>query len=234
MGSIITVDNVSKTYHAGAAAVHALRNVSMAVPRGRMASVTGRSGSGKSTLLNILTGIDRPSSGVVVIDGAQPAALAENELAVWRGRTIGIVFQFFQLLPTLSVVENVVLPMDFCDAWPRAERFDRAMALLQRVGIAEQARKFPTALSGGQQQRAAIARALANDPPVLVADEPTGNLDSKTARSIFTLFQGLAASGKTIVVVTHETELDDVFDLRVELEDGTVVRTEEPSCALVS
>ena len=237
MGSIITVDNVTKTYRAGDAEIQALRNVSLAVPRGRMTSVTGRSGSGKSTLLNILTGIDRPTSGIVVIDGAFPASLPENRLAVWRGRTIGIVFQFFQLLPTLSVAENVILPMDFCDAWPRAERRDRAMSLLERVGIAEQARKFPSALSGGQQQRAAIARALANDPPILVADEPTGNLDSKTARSIFTLFQQLAAAGKTIVVVTHETEFDDVFHVRFEMEDGAVLRgsaEKEASCALVS
>ena len=237
MGSIITVDNVTKTYRAGTAEIQALRNVSFGVPRGRLTSVTGRSGSGKSTLLNILTGIDKPTSGIVVIDGAFPAALPENELAVWRGRSVGIVFQFFQLLPTLSIVENVVLPMDFCDAWPRPERRDRAMQLLERVGIAEQARKFPSALSGGQQQRAAIARALANDPPIIVADEPTGNLDSKTARSIFTLFQQLAAAGKTIVVVTHETEFDDVFDFRIELEDGAVLRTsaaEEASCARVS
>ncbi len=232
---IITVDKITKTYRSGTAEVKALRNVSLAIPSGSLASVTGRSGSGKSTLLNILTGIDRPTTGVVRIDGAFPASMPENELAVWRGRTIGIVFQFFQLLPTLSVVENVVLPMDFCNTWPAAERQDRALALLERVGIGDQARKFPSSLSGGQQQRAAIARALANDPPILVADEPTGNLDSKTARSIFTQFQELAAAGKTIVVVTHETEFDDVFDLQFELEDGLIVRSggeqEEKSCA---
>jgi putative ABC transport system ATP-binding protein len=238
MPQIIAVDQVTKAYRSGTTTIQALRNVSMSVQRGRMASVTGRSGSGKSTLLNILTGIDRPTSGVVRIDGAFPAAMPENELAIWRGRTAGIVFQFFQLLPTLSVVENVMLPMDFCDTWPGAERRDRALALLERVGIADQAPKFPSSLSGGQQQRAAIARALANDPPILVADEPTGNLDSRTARSIFTLFQELSAAGKTIVVVTHETEFNDVFDLRVELEDGVVLRTteeqEKESCALVS
>ncbi len=225
MESIITVDQVTKSYRSGTAAIQALRNVSISVPRGRMASVMGRSGSGKSTLLNILTGIDRPTTGVVRIAGAFPASMPESQLAIWRGRTIGIVFQFFQLLPTLSVAENVILPMDFCDAWPRAERRDRAMALLERVGIADQAQKFPSALSGGQQQRAAIARALANDPPIIVADEPTGNLDSKTARAIFTLFQKLTASDKTVVVVTHETEFDDVFDIRFELEDGVVLRT---------
>jgi putative ABC transport system ATP-binding protein len=238
MDPLIYAGQVTKTYRSGMAEIQALRNVSFSIDRGRLASITGRSGSGKSTLLNVLTGIDRPTRGIVRIDGTSPVTLAENELAVWRGTTIGIVFQFFQLLPTLTVAENVMLPMDFCNTWPRAERRSRALALLERVGIAEQAGKFPSALSGGQQQRAAIARALANDPPVLVADEPTGNLDSKTARSIFTLFQELATGGKTIVVVTHETEFDDVFDLRLELEDGSVIRTadhrENASCARVS
>ncbi len=227
MEPIIFVDKVTKAYRTGAVEIQALRNVSFSIRRGRMASITGRSGSGKSTLLNVLTGIDRPTRGIVRIDGTSLAIMAESELAVWRGKTIGIVFQFFQLLPTLTVAENVILPMDFCNTWPLPERRDRALALLERVGIAEQANKFPSALSGGQQQRAAIARALANDPPILVADEPTGNLDSKTARSIFTLFQDLAAGGKTVVVVTHETEFDDVFDLRFEMEDGIVLRTTE-------
>ncbi|HSP17179.1 MAG TPA: ABC transporter ATP-binding protein [Thermoanaerobaculia bacterium] len=238
MEPLILVDQVTKAYRSGTVEIQALRNISLSIDRGRMASITGRSGSGKSTLLNVLTGIDRPSRGIVRIAGTSPVSLTENELAVWRGRTIGIVFQFFQLLPTLTVAENVILPMDFCNTWPAAERKDRALALLERVGIAEQAQKFPSSLSGGQQQRAAIARALANDPPILVADEPTGNLDSRTARSIFSLFQQLAAGGKTIVVVTHETEFDAVFDQRIELEDGTVLRSTEPqentSCALVS
>jgi len=225
MNDIITVERVSKTYGGG---IHALRDVTLAVRRGELTAITGRSGSGKSTLLNIITGIDRPSGGLVVIDGAAPASMSERELAVWRGKTVGVVFQFFQLLPTLTVLENVVLPMDFCDVWPRAERAARAMKLLERVGIADQAQKFPSALSGGQQQRAAIARALANDPPLLVADEPTGNLDSQNARAIFDLFQELAASGKTIVIVTHETEFTDVFDATFEMHDGAA------TCAHVS
>jgi putative ABC transport system ATP-binding protein len=222
---IITVERLSKTY---GGAIQALRNVSMNVRRGGMAAITGRSGSGKSTLLNIITGIDRPSGGMVVIDGASPSSMSERELAVWRGKTVGVVFQFFQLLPTLTVLENVMLPMDFCDVWPRGERPARAMKLLERVGIADQAAKFPSALSGGQQQRAAIARALANDPPLLVADEPTGNLDSQNAQSIFDLFRELAGAGKSIVIVTHETEFTDVFDVVFEMQDGEV------SCARLS
>jgi len=222
---IISVERISKTYGGG---IHALRDVTLAIRRGELAAITGRSGSGKSTLLNIITGIDRPSGGLVRIDGASPATMSERELAAWRGKTVGVVFQFFQLLPTLTVLENVVLPMDFCDVWPRAERSARAMKLLERVGIADQAEKFPSALSGGQQQRAAIARALANDPPLLVADEPTGNLDSQNARSIFALFRELSAAGTTVVIVTHETEFTDVFDEIFEMQDGAV------SCAHVS
>ena len=238
MTDIITLHQVTKTYGSGETRVDALRGVSMSIRRGDMAAVTGKSGSGKSTLLNLVTGIDHPSSGIVQIDGARPATMPESELAVWRGRTIGIVFQFFQLLPTLSVLENVMLPMDFCNAWPRGEREPRALELLQRVGIGDQAYKLPSSLSGGQQQRAAIARALANDPPLIVADEPTGNLDSKTARAIFDLFGELAASGKTILVVTHETEFGDAFNRSVELEDGVIIRKvdarKEQSCARAS
>jgi len=237
MTNIITVKQVTKTYATGSTEIRALRGVDLTVDRGRMTSIVGRSGSGKSTLLNLVTGIDSPTSGMVVIDGAHPARMREDELATWRGRTIGIVFQFFQLLPTLTVAENVMLPMDFCDVWPRAERRDRALSLLERVGIADQAAKFPSSLSGGQQQRAAIARALANDPPILVAVEPTGNLDSQTARSIFDLFGDLSAEQKTIVVVTHETEYAHVFDQTIELEDGLVKAStlqEDESCERVS
>jgi len=238
MDEIIAMRDVTKTYGDGTRRVHALRGVNLTVEKGQLAAITGRSGSGKSTLLNILTGIDRPTAGTVRIAGALPATMGESELATWRGRSIGVVFQFFQLLPTLSVVENVMLPMDFCDTWPRAERRPRALELLENVGIGDQADKFPSALSGGQQQRAAIARALANDPPVLVADEPTGNLDSRNAIAIFTLFEELSAAGKTIVVVTHESEFRELFDVNVELEDGLVRSAagaeREESCELVS
>ena len=225
-GTVIDLQQVTKTYHAASGPCAALRNVTLQVGRGQMVAVTGKSGSGKSTLLNILSGIDHASSGTVSIAGASPPNMAENELALWRGKTIGVVFQFFQLLPTLTVLENVMLPLEFCNTFPDKEKESRALALLERVGIRDQARKLPVTLSGGQQQRAAIARALANDPPIIVADEPTGNLDSQTARSIFQLFQGLAASGKTIVIVTHETEFSAMFETTVTLEDGQIVAIE--------
>lgn len=224
--TVIDLQQVTKTYRAAAVPFAALRNVTLEVRRGQMVAVTGKSGSGKSTLLNIISGIDHASSGTVVIAGASPPNMAENQLALWRGKTIGVVFQFFQLLPTLTVLENVMLPMEFCNTFPDKERATRALALLERVGIRDQAGKLPMTLSGGQQQRAAIARALANDPPIIVADEPTGNLDSQTARSIFQLFKGLAASGKTILIVTHETEFSDMFETTVTLEDGQVVGIE--------
>jgi putative ABC transport system ATP-binding protein len=225
-GIVIDLQQVSKTYHAASGPFPALRSVTLQVRRGQMVAVTGKSGSGKSTLLNIISGIDHASSGTVLIAGAYPPHMAENQLALWRGETIGVVFQFFQLLPTLTVLENVMLPMEFCNTFPDKEMESRALALLERVGIRDQAGKLPVTLSGGQQQRAAIARALANDPPIIVADEPTGNLDSQTARSIFQLFQGLAASGKTIVIVTHETEFSGLFETTVTLEDGQIVGIE--------
>jgi putative ABC transport system ATP-binding protein len=226
-GTVIDLQQVTKTYRAVPVSFAALRNVTLQVRRGQMVAVTGKSGSGKSTLLNIISGIDHASSGTVLIAGASPSNMAENQLALWRGKTIGVVFQFFQLLPTLTVLENVMLPMEFCNTFPDKERERRALALLERVGIRDQAGKLPVTLSGGQQQRAAIARALANDPPIIVADEPTGNLDSQTARSIFQLFKGLAASGKTVLIVTHETEFSDMFETTVTLEDGQIVGIED-------
>jgi putative ABC transport system ATP-binding protein len=224
--AILAVENVTKVFGSSATPFYALRNVSLEVRKGEMAAITGKSGSGKSTLLNLLSGIDRPSSGTILVDGVSPATMKENELAIWRGRSIGVVFQFFQLLPTLTVLENVVLPMDFCNTYPAQERERRARALLGRVGIADQADKFPATLSGGQQQRAAIARAIANDPPLLVADEPTGNLDSQTSQSIFALFRELAKTGKTIIVVTHESDFAAFFDTSFTLQDGVVIRKE--------
>lgn len=202
--------------------VVALCGIDLSIEPGEFVAVVGRSGSGKSTLLNLLAGIDRPSAGKIHIAGTAVHDLRESRLAAWRGRTIGLVFQFFQLLPTLTVAENVMLPMDFCDTFPARTRRQRALALLDRVGIAEQADKLPASLSGGQQQRAAIARALANDPPVLLADEPTGNLDSQTGDAVLGLFGDLAAEGRTVVMVTHERDVTRYVSRQITLADGRV------------
>jgi putative ABC transport system ATP-binding protein len=199
-----------------------LDQLTLAVPRGQYAAVVGKSGSGKSTLINMIAGIDRPSSGEIEIAGTHLNRLSESQLSVWRGRHIGIVFQFFQLLPTLTIAENVILPMDFCATYPARERRGRALSILERVGIADQADKLPITLSGGQQQRAAIARALANDPAVLLADEPTGNLDSRTASTILDLFAQLAAAGTAVVMVTHERDIARVVERVVVLSDGRI------------
>ena len=174
-------------------------------------------------MINMITGIDRSTSGEIFIGGVAVHTLTENQLAMWRGRNIGVVFQFFQLLPTLSVLDNIVLPMDFCNCYEPGERTERAMELLAMVDLAEQAKKRPTALSGGQQQRAAIARALANDPPLLVADEPTGNLDSATADAVFSLFEEMVAQGRTIVMVTHDNDLAGRASRAVHVSDGRIV-----------
>ena len=171
----------------------------------------------------MITGIDRPSSGEVWIAGTPVHTLNEGQIAHWRGRNIGVVFQFFQLLPTLTIVENVMLPMSFCNMYARNERRQRALDLLARVDMADQADKLPTAISGGQQQRVAIARALANDPPIIVADEPTGNLDSKTADSVFHLFEELVDEGKTILMVTHDDDLAERATRTVTIADGQIV-----------
>ncbi|NTW97001.1 MAG: ABC transporter ATP-binding protein, partial [Oscillochloris sp.] len=177
---MVELDNVIKEYETAAGVYRALRGIDLTIARGEFVAIVGKSGSGKSTLINMITGIDRSTSGVVRVAGTDLGRLNEGQLAVWRGKTIGIIFQFFQLLPTLTVAENVMLPMDFCDMGTARERRERAAALLERMDMVEQSTKLPSALSGGQQQRVAIARALANDPPMIVADEPTGNLDSRT------------------------------------------------------
>ena len=220
---LVRLSGVSKTYDTPSGPFPALRDVSLEVPAGEFVAVMGRSGSGKTTLLNLLAGIDRPTAGEVEVGGAAVHALPESRLAPRRGRAVGLVFQFFQLLPTLTVAENVMLPMDLCDTYPPRARRARALALLERVGIAEQADKFPAALSGGQQQRAAIARALANDPPIVVADEPTGNLDSQTAAVVLELFRGVAAEGKAVVMVTHDLDAARFVDRRITIQDGRVV-----------
>jgi putative ABC transport system ATP-binding protein len=221
-GPLIDVRQVVKSYTTPSGSFTALKGVSLEVQAGEFVAVVGKSGSGKSTLINLIAGIDRPTSGEVDIAGTPVHALSQEQLAIWRGRNVGVVFQFFQLLPTLTVAENVVLPMDFCNTYPVRERRPRALALLERVGIAEQADKLPSALSGGQQQRAAIARALANDPSLIVADEPTGNLDSQTSDAVLQLFADLAADGKTVVMVTHERDVT-IVSRTIALADGQLV-----------
>ncbi|WP_326645122.1 ABC transporter ATP-binding protein [Nonomuraea fuscirosea] len=223
---MIEITDVVKAYPLGEGEVVAVDRLSLSIGAGEFVAVVGRSGSGKTTLLNLLAGIDRPSAGTVRVSGTDLGALSESALAEWRGRNVGLVFQFFQLLPTLTVAENVMLPMDFAAAIPAVRRRDRALELLDRVGIGDQAGKLPSTLSGGQQQRAAIARALANDPPLLLADEPTGNLDSHTAGAVLDVFAGLNAEGRTIVVVSHERDIRSVVDREIVLVDGRVVADE--------
>jgi putative ABC transport system ATP-binding protein len=208
---LIELKKVSKAYDVASGEFLALKEVDMQASAGEFVAVVGKSGSGKSTLINMITGIDTPTSGEVFVAETPVHAMDQEQLAVWRGRNVGIVFQFFQLLPTLTIAENIVLPMDFCNTFPVNERRARAISLLEKVGIAEQADKLPADLSGGQQQRAAIARAMANDPPLIVADEPTGNLDSATSDAVMQLFANLAAEGKTVLMVTHERDLSRFF-----------------------
>ncbi len=220
---MINVEHVTKSFLTPYGYFDALKDVSFNIGKGQLLAITGKSGSGKSTLLNIITGIDKPTKGDVTILGTSIARLNESELAVWRGKNVGIVFQFFQLIPTLTVAENVMLPMDFCNTFPKNERRNRALTLLELVGITDQADKFPSTLSGGQQQRASIARALTNDPPIIVADEPTGNLDSQNAEAIFEMLAKLSESGKTVVVVTHEKEFSKYFRKTINISDGTII-----------
>ena len=225
----IDLQDVVKTYRTGAGEVAVLRDITLTVRTGEFVSVVGPSGSGKSTLLNMITGVDRPTSGEVIVGGAPVHTMSENQLARWRGRQVGFIFQFFQLLPTLTVLENVMLPMDFCAMYRRRERRQRALDLLGQVGIAQHADKLPNALSGGEQQRAAIARALANDPPLVVADEPTGNLDTSTAAEVFALFEALVEQGKTLMVVTHDRGISTRTKRVLHLLDGRLHRDESNS-----
>ena len=220
-GPLITLRKVSKSYATPAGLYPALRDIDLEIGAGEFVALVGKSGSGKSTLLNLIGGIDRPSQGEVIVAARLVHQVPENSLARWRGKTVGVVFQFFQLLPTLTVAENVMLPMDFCKVRPARQRRVRALELLDLVGIADQADKLPSALSGGQQQRAAIARALANDPPIVIADEPTGNLDSVTARAVLDLFRNLIDLGVTVVIATHERDVSGI-DRTVELVDGAI------------
>lgn len=220
---MISLQNISKTFHTPAGAFAALKNINLDIKQGEFVGLIGKSGSGKSTLLNMIGGIDRPTTGKVSIADTEIQDLKEHKLALWRGRTVGFVFQFFQLLPTLTAVENIMLPMDFSKTFPVRERRKRALSLLARVGIEDQADKMPVTLSGGEQQRVAIARALANEPAVVLADEPTGNLDSVTANSVLNLFREMATAGTTVVIATHEPEIAGVIDRTVEISDGTLL-----------
>jgi putative ABC transport system ATP-binding protein len=222
-GHLVDLQQVVKTYQTTAGAFVALDGVDLRVSTGEFVSIIGKSGSGKSTLINMITGIDRPSSGQVLVNDTAVHTLGEEQIAVWRGRTIGVIFQFFQLLPTLTAVENVMLAMDYGQLYPPRERPQRAVHLLEQMGLAAHAHKLPSALSGGQQQSVAIARAMANDPPILAADEPTGNLDSKTTESVFRLFEDLVDGDKTILMVTHDNDLARRARRTVVLADGKIV-----------
>ncbi len=221
--SLIELKKVVKTYHSTAGEFKALKGIDLCIDSGEFFAIVGKSGSGKTTLINVLTGIDRPTSGEVYVGGVPVHNLDEGQLASWRGVNIGIVFQFFQLLPTLTVIENVRLPMDFCNIFSPNERVGRALELLQLVGMKKYAYQLPSQLSGGQQQSAAIARALANDPRILVTDEPTGNLDSRTAEQVFELLHQLADAGKTVLMVTHDDDMASRARRVITIRDGAIV-----------
>jgi putative ABC transport system ATP-binding protein len=221
---LITLGNVVKSYDTSAGPITVLKGVSLSVQPGEFVAIVGPSGCGKSTLLNVITGIDRPDGGQVYIGGEDILRMGTDRLARWRGLNVGIVFQFFQLLPTLTVAENVMLPMAFCNKYRGGQRRARALECLRLVGMDHVADRLPSALSGGQQQRVAIARALSNDPAVLVGDEPTGNLDSKTSQAMFELFGQLVTSGKTMLMVTHDPVLARSVPRRIEMLDGAIVQ----------
>ncbi len=223
MSNFIQFNHVSRWFESASGRFDALKNIDLHIEQGKDVAIAGKSGSGKSTLLNMLTGIDHPSQGTVKINSTDVHTLNESSLAEWRGKNVGIVFQFFQLIPTLTIAENILLAMDFVNVIPGRERTKRAGELLAQVGISPHADKLPAALSGGEQQRAAIARALANDPPILVADEPTGNLDSKTTEIILNLFTELVGAGKTVIVVTHEKVSKTKYNRVITLKDGAII-----------
>jgi putative ABC transport system ATP-binding protein len=222
----VQIKDVVKSFPISGGEITILKGISFQVKSGEFISIVGPSGNGKSTLLNMITGIDRPTAGEVIVTGREVHKMSENQLAAWRGQHVGIVFQFFQMLPALSLLQNIMLPMDFAHKYSNRDRRERAMNLLEVVNLADQAHKLPGAVSGGQQQRAAIARALANDPELIVADEPTGNLDQRTAHDIFDLFTKLVEGGKTLVMVTHDKELARRVPRVVEITDGKITRDE--------
>ena len=223
---LIDVQNVVKSFPLGDGQITILKGISFQVQAGEFLSIVGPSGNGKSTLLNMITGIDRPTGGDVVVLERSLNKMSENQLALWRRHNVGIIFQFFQMLPALTLVENVILPMDLANKYSRRERYERAMYLLERVGLADQAAKLPSAVSGGQQQRAGIARAVANDPPLIIGDEPTGRLDPKSAKICFELFEEWVSEGKTMLMVTHDKELAQRVPRKIEIIDGYIRRDE--------
>jgi len=223
---LIELRGVQKSYKTAVGDYPALKGIDLEINAGEFVSVIGKSGSGKTTLINMITGIDRPSSGEVWVHGTPVHTLRESQMARWRGKNLGIVFQFFQLLPIISVVENIMLPMDFCNSYPLRERQARAMHLLDLVGLADHALKLPTALSGGQQQRVAIARSLVNDPSILLADEPTGNLDTASSTDVMSIFDKLHKDGRTIVMVTHSDEIAQHASRIIRMRDGKIVSDE--------
>lgn len=221
--TLIRINKLGKSFTTAAGNFDALKGIDLIIPKGESVAIIGKSGSGKSTLMNMIAGIDKPTSGEVIIGDQIIHKMKENQIAKWRGTTVGVVFQFFQLLPTLTILENVMLPMDFIKSLSLTKRKERALELLKMVGIDDQANKFPTALSGGQQQRAAIARALANDPSIILADEPTGNLDSGTAGEVFRIFRELTDAGKTVIIVTHDPDIANQCSRTIKLADGHIV-----------
>jgi len=222
-GHLVELRQVVKTFRSAAGVFTALAGIDLQIGTGEFVSIVGKSGSGKSTLINMITGIDRPTSGEVLVANTVVHKLKEGQIAVWRGHTIGVIFQFFQLLPTLTAIENVLLPMDYDNQYPPTQRPERAMELLDQVGMVDFAHQLPSALSGGQQQCVAIARAMANDPPILAADEPTGNLDSRSAEMILQLFERLVADSKSILMVTHDNDLAKRAQRTIVLADGRIV-----------
>ncbi|UCE00706.1 MAG: ABC transporter ATP-binding protein [Chloroflexota bacterium] len=226
--SFIHLTNLVKTYMSAAGDLTALNGINLKIFPGEFVAITGKSGAGKTTLINMITGIDRLTSGEVWVDSKPIHKLPENKLAQWRGRTMGIIYQSFHLMPNLSLIDNILLPVDLCGLYQKGESTRRAMELLTQVGLQDHAHKPPSAISGGQQQRVAIARALVNDPPIIVADEPTGRLDSVTADSIFQIFQSLADEGKTIIIVTHDPSLARQASRVIEVADGEIVSKRTP------
>ncbi|NLF13941.1 MAG: ABC transporter ATP-binding protein [Anaerolineaceae bacterium] len=221
---LIQVAGLTKAYRTPAGAFYALKDIDLHIWPGEFVAIVGKSGAGKSTLVNMVTGIDRPTTGQVRVGERDVHKMNEDQIAGWRGRTVGVIFQFFQLLPMLTCAQNVMLPMDFAGLYGSSkEQRERALYLLDQVGIVEQADKLPSAVSGGQRQRVAIARALANDPDFLAADEPTGNLDSKTADDVLRVFEGLVEQGRTILMVTHDRDVASRVSRVVHLADGEIV-----------